>query len=238
MQLGQDKNAPVRNVLLTLLTLGTGAVDATAFLSAGHVFSSVITGNLVLLGIGAGWHGAGEPLSAGVALAAYAVGVAIGARQAGTGGHPDGLWPRAITVTLTVELAVLAGFSVSWEFLHARSGGWQVFLLALLAAAMGLQSSAVRRLGKVSTTYLTSTLTGLVASLAGGEDRDAALRSLVLLASITAGAAVGALAFHLDPALTPVVLAGPLAVVVVVTTVRSWRGKPPMKRQAASSRRT
>jgi len=217
----EDKLAPVRNVLLTLLTIGTGAVDATTFLSAGHVFSSVITGNLVLLGIAIGWHGAGRPLAVGIAIVAYAGGVAVGTRQGRAGSHHDSLWPRAVTVTLAVELAVLAGFSLSWEFLHAESGGWQVFLLALLATAMGLQSSAVRRLGKVSTTYLTSTLTGLVEGLVSGEGRAGALRSLVLLASVTAGAAVGTLAFHLYPALTPVVLAVPLAVVVTVATVRA-----------------
>jgi uncharacterized membrane protein YoaK (UPF0700 family) len=226
----EDKAAPIRNVLLTLLTIGSGAVDATTFLSAGHVFSSVITGNLVLLGIALGWHG--QALSAGIALAAYAAGVAVGARRGPPRSRPDGLWPRAITVTLTVELAVLAAFSLSWEYLHARSGGWQLFLLALLAAAMGLQSSAVRRLGQVSTTYLTSTLTGLVESLVSGEGRERAPRSLVLLASITAGAAVGALAFHLDPALTPVVTAGPLAVVVAVAARRSRLRRHPAKRPA------
>jgi len=36
----------------------------------------------------------------------------------------------------------------------------------LAAAAMGLQSTAMRRLGQVSTTYLTSTLTGILSGLA------------------------------------------------------------------------
>jgi uncharacterized membrane protein YoaK (UPF0700 family) len=53
-----------RDGLLVLLTLTTGAVDASCFLHLGNVFSSVITGNLILLGVvvagdprrdGAGW---------------------------------------------------------------------------------------------------------------------------------------------------------------------------------------
>jgi uncharacterized membrane protein YoaK (UPF0700 family) len=216
----QDRDAPIRNVLLTLLTLGTGAVDATSFESAGHVFSSVITGNLVVLGASAGWHG--PILSAGVALTAYAAGVAAGALagRGGTGGRTVP-WPWPVTVTLAIELAVLAVFSVGWEFPVARSGEWQLALLALLAGAMGLQSTAVRRLGAVSTTYLTSTLTGLVASLVSGEDRRNSVRSLVLLASITAGAVCAAVTLHLAPGVIPVVVAGPLAAVVVVATVRS-----------------
>jgi hypothetical protein len=39
-------------------------------------------------------------------------------------------------------------------------------LLLLAAAAMGLQSTAVRRLGQMSTTYLTSTLTGVITAVA------------------------------------------------------------------------
>jgi uncharacterized membrane protein YoaK (UPF0700 family) len=215
----QDRDAPIRNVLLTLLTLGTGAVDATSFVSAGHVFSSVITGNLVVLGVSAGWHG--PILSAGVALAAYAAGVAAGASTGDSGAGRAVPWPWPVTVTLAIELAVLAAFSIGWEFPAARSGSWQLVLLALLAGAMGLQSTAVRRLGAVSTTYLTSTLTTLVASLVTGEDRKNSVRSLVLLASITAGAACAAVTLHLAPGVIPVLVAGPLAVVVAAATLRS-----------------
>jgi len=215
----QDRQGPASNALLTLLTIGTGAVDATSILSAERVFSSVNTGNLVLLGAAAGWHG--PALGAGVAVAAYAAGVASGARIRKEPAGRAGLWPRAVMLTLTIELAVLAGFSVVWELVHTRPGAWHALLLALLAGAMGLQSVAVRKLGGVSTTYLTGTMTAFVAGLVSGESRDRSLRSLVLLVSITAGAALGALVLHLDPVLTPLVLAGPLAIVVVVATIRS-----------------
>jgi uncharacterized membrane protein YoaK (UPF0700 family) len=47
------------------LTLCTGALDATCFLRLGRVFSSVITGNLALLGIAVGEKNAGWPPTAG-----------------------------------------------------------------------------------------------------------------------------------------------------------------------------
>jgi len=232
----KDKNAPVRNVLLTLMTIGTGSVDATTFLSVGHVFSSVITGNLVLLGISAAGQEPRLALSAGVALGAYAAGVAAGARPRTARRSPDGLWPLAVTVTLAGELVVLCGFSAGWELVHARRGGWQVVLIGLLAAAMGLQSAAVRRLGTVSTTYLTSTLTSLVAGLVGGEGRDGSLRSLVLVIAMAAGAAAGTVTLHLAPRLTPVAVAGPLAVVVLAATFLSRLGRRATNRAATRNR--
>ncbi len=56
--------AGIRDVLVAALTVTTGAVDATAFLALGKVFSSVITGNLVLLGVAAGSGNAGEAIRA------------------------------------------------------------------------------------------------------------------------------------------------------------------------------
>ncbi len=37
----------IRDSLVVLLTLTTGAVDVTSFLALGNVFSSVVTGHLV-----------------------------------------------------------------------------------------------------------------------------------------------------------------------------------------------
>jgi len=51
-----------RDGLLVLLTLTTGAVDASCFLHLGHVFSSVVTGNLILLGVAAAYPASAVPL--------------------------------------------------------------------------------------------------------------------------------------------------------------------------------
>ena len=44
----------IRDSLVVVLTLTTGAVDAASFLALGNIFSSVVTGDLVLLGAAAG----------------------------------------------------------------------------------------------------------------------------------------------------------------------------------------
>jgi len=51
-----------------VLTLTTGVLDAVTFLRLGKVFSSVITGNLALLGVAAGQLDAALALNAGLAL--------------------------------------------------------------------------------------------------------------------------------------------------------------------------
>lgn len=103
-------------------------------------------------------HGA-LAIGSGLALGAYAAGVLAGGALAGPmpGGQP--VWPRRTTITMAAELVVLAGFSAGWLAVGGHpSDGVRLTLLALTAAAMGMQSAAVRLLGQMSTTYLTSTL--------------------------------------------------------------------------------
>jgi uncharacterized membrane protein YoaK (UPF0700 family) len=73
----------IRDNLLVLLTLTTGAADAASFLRLGHVFSSVITGNVVLLGLAAAIRSVPQAIHSIVAVAGYMVGVLIGAPIAG-----------------------------------------------------------------------------------------------------------------------------------------------------------
>lgn len=180
-----------RDRLLLLLALATGATDAAAFERLGHVFASVITGNLVLLGVSAvdGEHRL--TLLAGCALAGYAAGVLAGAprhKQA----PPEGGWPRGATLALSGELFVLVLFALGWELAGRHPDeGWQAVLVVVAGGAMGIQSTAVRRLGQVSTTYLTSTLTGLLEELRAWRRSEGQLRSLAILASALGGAAAG-----------------------------------------------
>jgi uncharacterized membrane protein YoaK (UPF0700 family) len=157
----------LRDALVVALALTTGSVDAVSYLRLGKVFSSVITGNLALLGVSAGLRETGLAVSAGLALAGYGLGVLAGGALAGTPERDQPVWPRQATVTLVLELLVLAGFSGGWLAAGGHpSGGQRLALLAVAAAGMGMQATAVRRLGPMSTTYLTSTLTGVLQALA------------------------------------------------------------------------
>jgi uncharacterized membrane protein YoaK (UPF0700 family) len=221
-----DRKRQVRDLLVVILTITTGVADAVCFLHLGHVFGSVITGNLVLIGVSAGLRVATLAEHAGVALAGYAAGVLAGApiareRDRRPGGQPD--WPPRVTACLAAELVLLLGFSAGWWAAGARpQGAAQLVLLGLAGAAMGMQSAAVRRLGQLSTTYLTSTLTGVLAALALRETPEGLGRSLAILAAIVAGALAGAATAAAAPDAVPVLLLVPNAVVLTC----AWRLRP------------
>jgi uncharacterized membrane protein YoaK (UPF0700 family) len=208
----------IRDSLVVLLTLTTGAVDVTSFLVLGNVFSSVVTGDMVLLGAAAGTGRPELAVHSGVALAGYLAGVAAGAPLAARRHHAAGTWPPSVTITLAVELVILVVFSVGWEAAGTHpAGGGQLALVAVLAVAMGLQAAAVRRLGQMSTTYLTSTLTALIAALVTGSKPDGTARSLGVLASLILGAIAGSMILEGARAWLPLVILLPLGLVIVAS---------------------
>jgi uncharacterized membrane protein YoaK (UPF0700 family) len=207
-----------RDGLVILLALTTGAMDATAFERLGNAFASVITGNLVLLGVG-GARGDGRlALFSGCALAGYAVGVLASAPR---GHEEDGqryVWPRASTVALIADLVLLVAVSVGWELSGGRPGRTaQLVLLAVAAAAMGVQSTAIRRLGPMSTTYLTSTFIGVFEAIAARRWSSDESRSVAILTVAVAGAATAtALILH-APRVLPAIVLAPLAIVILAS---------------------
>jgi uncharacterized membrane protein YoaK (UPF0700 family) len=90
-------------------------------------------------------------------------------------------------------------------------------LLVLAAVAMGIQTAAVRRLGQMSSTYLTSTLAGLVTALAVRRWPADWRRSAGTLVGLVIGALLGALTATHAPAWLQVVILAPLTAVVAVT---------------------
>jgi uncharacterized membrane protein YoaK (UPF0700 family) len=216
-----------RDVLLVVLTLTTGAVDAVSFLRLGKVFSSVITGNLALLGVAGGRQDPTLALNAGLALAGYAFGVLAGGAVAGTPEPGQPVWPAAVTRTLAVESVVLAAFSGEWLADGGHpSGASRIALLLLAATAMGLQSTAVRRLGQMSTTYLTSTLTGILTALALRRWPEAWRRSTGILLTAVIGAALGVLAATRSPLWVPAAVLVPIAAVLAALIARAKRRQP------------
>jgi uncharacterized membrane protein YoaK (UPF0700 family) len=208
----------IRDSLVVLLTLTTGAVDVTSFLALGNVFSSVVTGDMVLLGAAAGTGRPELAVHSGVALAGYLAGVVAGAPLATRRPQATGTWPPSVTVILALELVILVAFSVGWELAGTHpTGGGQLALVAVLAAAMGLQAAAVRRLGQMSTTYLTSTLTALVAGLVTGSKPDGMARSLGVLATLIIGAIAASVLLEEARAWVPLVILVPLGLVIVAS---------------------
>ena len=195
-------------------TVVTGLVDAVSYLGLGHVFTANMTGNVVFLGFAFG-GAKGFSVSASLfAMAGFLAGALAGGRLV-----PLGAAIRRARTAFALEGMALTVAAVVAGAVGTPQATTRSVLLVLLGSAMGLQNSAVRRLGvaDMTTTVLTLTLTGIAADsrLAGGTDPHI-VRRVGSVALMLAGAAVGAvLERHgrgWPVALSLVVVAGALAV--------------------------
>ncbi|HTX29268.1 MAG TPA: DUF1275 family protein [Streptosporangiaceae bacterium] len=226
-------------------------MDVASFTRLGSVFTSVMTGNIVLWGLAVARGSLALASHTAVAVAGYVAGVAAGggiavgagavAARGGKGKRGDKqaiegraeAWPAHITLALLAELALLGGFAAGWEITGGRPGGWVEYcLLAVAAAGMGVQSSAVNHMGltQVSTTFLTGTLTGLVSSLVNpGSAIPDRWRRLGVLLGLVAGASLAGLFVATAPDGVPAL---PLAA-IITALVLAWR--PPRTEQDSGS---
>jgi uncharacterized membrane protein YoaK (UPF0700 family) len=155
--------------MLLALTMVAGSVDAISYLGLGHVFTAMMTGNTVLLGLALAQREFLAAIRSVLALLGFAIGVFIGAAIVERESKPA-TWPKVVTAALGIEAVILVIFSMIWYATSLpRSAAVTYLLIVLLALAMGIQSAAVRRLGVpgIATTYITGTLTSLMVDLLG-----------------------------------------------------------------------
>jgi uncharacterized membrane protein YoaK (UPF0700 family) len=209
----------LRQSLVVTLAVVSGATDAIGFLALGGAFTSVMTGNMVLLGVSISQGDGARALSSVGAILAFIAGAALGARVAGTPRDGDRIWPRAVTLGLLVELAFMAAYAVGWWVTGAAPGTGVAFALLLASAVgLGIQSSTVQRFGVsgLSTTYMTGTLTTVVIRLATGRGVKEVWHSVEVLLGLIAGAVAGTLLVLFAPLAAPVLQLAALGAVVVV----------------------
>jgi uncharacterized membrane protein YoaK (UPF0700 family) len=219
----------VRDGLLLALTFLAGSVDVIGYVALGRVFTANMTGNLVLLGISAGQGQPPLALRSTVALVGFALGALIAGRITGGQAATAAIWPARVTLALWAEMVLLGAFLVGWRLSDAgTSPGAVEPLLAVSAAAMGVQSAAARQLAvsNVSTTYVTGTLTSLMTELAALSAPAGWRRWLQVLAALLVGAVVGAVALSVWQDWAPVVPTGLLVGVVVLAAIRFPEATP------------
>ena len=211
---GPDGALPL---LLVLLTVVTGLVDATSYLALGHVFVANMTGNVVFVGFAiAGASGFSVWISL-IAVGAFLLGSLGGGRLgARLGANRAGLLRTALAAQLVLVVVAVVVAAALGDPVD-RTGRY--VLVALLACGMGLQNATVRRLAvpELTTTVLTMTLTGIGAdsALAGGSGSKLGRRSLSV-AAMFGGALVGALlVLRVDTVAPLAVAAGVLAVTAI-----------------------
>ena len=217
--LTQDaRNGPLP-LLLIVLTVVTGLVDAVSYFKLGHVFVANMTGNVLFLG-----SATADAAEFSVAISLVAIGsFLLGALAAGrlgssTGEHRGRFLALATYAQVCVVAAALV---VSLAPSGMGSAVNEYSLVVLLAFAMGLQNAAARRLGvpDLTTSVLTQTLTGLAADshFAGGADPNIQ-RRLVAIAAMVIGASLGAaLVFRFG-------VSGALAVAVALLLINAMAG--------------
>ena len=213
----------LRNALVVVLAVTSGAADALGFLALGSAFTSVMTGNMVLFGVAVSHGDVSGMLLTSVAIGAFVAGAAVGTRVAGSPVAGDPVWPAAVTRALGVELVLFAGVGIAWWVLGSDPPASAYLpLLAASAAALGLQSSAIQRFGVsgLSTTYLTGTLTAVVIRLTSGHGFRAVQHSAVILLGLVVGAALMGGLIALAPVLVPVLLVATVAGVLAVVLLR------------------
>ena len=214
----------VRQALVLLLSCAAGGIDAASYIGLGHVFAANMTGNSVHLGMAIGRVSAIDVGHSASALLGFLIGAAAGAAivERDDSAVP---WPRAVTAALTAELVLLGAVALVWRGAGAQHSVVADGFLVALGVAMGMQSVAIQRLRipGVASTYLTGTLTSLMAGLvrrASGKESptpEAPTHSSGLLALVwliyAAGAAITTLA---SPSGGPLSLVLPMLLIAIV----------------------
>jgi hypothetical protein len=151
-------------LVLSLLTLVTGLVDAACYLGLGRMFTANMTGNVVLLGFGdAGAQGL-RVLAPIVSLVVFLAGAAAGGWLAASLVGPAGAQvPSPCNDAGSPSRCWRSwGWSCGGGVPVGGGGARRYVVIGLLAAGLGLQNATIRRLAvpDITTTVLTMTLTG------------------------------------------------------------------------------
>lgn len=183
---------------LVVLSFGSGATDAFAFLALGGVFTANMTGNLVLAGLVGRPQYLATLLTATLAVLAFAAAMYVGFRVTRTAS------PRRLLVAVgIVQAAVL----VLWIVVDGPAGlALTSTMIVLSAVAMGWHTVLGRRLSSragLTTTFVTGTLAAVMQDLAEGR-REARPLRLLSIAALVLGSFGGALVLLGAPRVGPV----------------------------------
>jgi uncharacterized membrane protein YoaK (UPF0700 family) len=207
-------------LVLVVLTVTTGLVDAVSVLGLGRVFTANMTGNIVFLGFAIAGIPDFSVARALVSLVGFLAGALIGGRLGfAMASVSRRRWLLVVAVLEAVLLFVAAWFAIGYNLDTTTPVTALYAMIVLTAMAMGLRNATVRRLAvpDLTTTVLTLTLTGIAAdsALAGGSN----LRWGYRLASVMAifvGAAIGAMLVSAAGLLLPLVVT---AVCILLATI-------------------
>ena len=105
------------------MSFASGCMDILSYRRLGQVFTSAMTGNAALLGLGLGQGNIAAASRNMAAFVGFLIGLGIGAAL--LRGHRSGPgWSRAMTRALFVEEVLLVAFAALWHFGAGFSSDW------------------------------------------------------------------------------------------------------------------
>jgi uncharacterized membrane protein YoaK (UPF0700 family) len=212
-----DQERSLRMLLLVLTTV-SGLVDAISYLKLGHVFVANMTGNVVFIGFALAGATDVSLEPSLVAIASFLLGaLAAGRLGRAMPGNPA----RLLSAAAAIQLAILVLAASLGVVVGPSTDPARYAMVALLSAAMGIQSATTTRLnvpGFNSTVVLTTMLSTLASNsrLAGGPGAQNGWRILAVLAMLTGGLVGAMLLFHVA-VVAPVELAAIVLAAVCVS---------------------
>lgn len=184
-------------LVAVVLAFAAGATDAFAFLQLSGVFTANMTGNLILSGL-VDRPGYGSTIAGIItAIVVFAATLFLALR----------FMPLDTPTDRTVILLVFAATTQAAIFgmwaVHpgVTSTTTVVALIALSTIAMACQTAVAKRIdgaSGVTTTYVTGTITSLMADAADRKPQPVGIR-LGVIAALVLGALSGAVLIHTDP---------------------------------------
>jgi uncharacterized membrane protein YoaK (UPF0700 family) len=223
------KHGPLPPLLLSM-TVVTGLVDAFSYLVLGHVFVANMTGNVVFLGFALVGVPGFSVIASLAAVASFAVGALLGGIL--------GSRYRDHRGRLHSSAAVAQAFFLAASVILAAAGspvtaGYRYALIAVLGISMGIQNASARKIAvpDLTTTVLTLTITGIAAdsTLAGGSGSKAG-RRLPAIATMLAGAVLGAALIRHTQAYDPLLIALAVISLGAAATYKLGKADPPWVR--------
>jgi len=182
-------------LLLTVLTFTAGLVDAVSVLGLGHVFTSLMTGNVVYLGLGLAGRGQEFPLHALLAIASFVGGAwlaAIISRRFLERSLRAWLSRVCLIETCALVLSIAIALAAGEHGQVIEAATPRLLMIAALAFAMGVRTASVAHIpiADMKTTVLTLTLASLAAD--AGSAGTGMLRRFVSVVTLCLGALAGA----------------------------------------------
>jgi uncharacterized membrane protein YoaK (UPF0700 family) len=135
----------LRTCLLLLLTLAAGWTDVLCYLAVGRVWATIMSGNILFVGLSIAQGNTGLLVRAGTALVLFFVSIMLGSLYLQTLPARQSVesWRSTLDRYLLVEGLVLLAFALLWSLAGnpTQNPAMQVVFLGIAAFGMGLQGA-------------------------------------------------------------------------------------------------